>query len=174
MNLKNKAQGAMEYLMTYGWAILVVMVVGIVMWQLGIFDLGGSTVATYTGFSGNMRPQMGGTGLTGAGAFTLTLLNVGGDVTTVDTVTLSLDGAACADNTCTAEDTDGDVMTVGAASTIFDVANNEHFVVQCAATACTGNAGDAYDLGISVGYTANIGGVTVTKSIGGTVRAAFE
>jgi len=26
--------------MTYGWAILVVMIVGIVMWQLGIFNLG--------------------------------------------------------------------------------------------------------------------------------------
>ena len=39
-----RGQGAMEYLMTYGWAILVVMIVGIVMWQLGIFNMGGTTV----------------------------------------------------------------------------------------------------------------------------------
>ena len=37
MKLKNKGQGAMEYLMTYGWAILVVMIVGVVLWQLGVF-----------------------------------------------------------------------------------------------------------------------------------------
>ncbi len=45
MNLKNlkrirkdrKGQAALEYLMTYGWAIIVIMVVGLVLWQMGIF-----------------------------------------------------------------------------------------------------------------------------------------
>lgn len=47
-----KGQGAMEYLMTYGWAILVVMIVGVVLWQLGIFGgQGGANKAT--GFSGS-------------------------------------------------------------------------------------------------------------------------
>ncbi len=32
-----KGQSALEYLQTYGWAILVVLIVGIVLWQLGIF-----------------------------------------------------------------------------------------------------------------------------------------
>ncbi len=31
----------MEYLMTYGWAILVVIIVGIVLWQSGVFGTGG-------------------------------------------------------------------------------------------------------------------------------------
>ena len=45
--LGNKGQGAMEYLMTYGWAILVVMIVGVVLWQLGVFNSGqGSPVET--------------------------------------------------------------------------------------------------------------------------------
>jgi hypothetical protein len=39
----------MEYLMSYSWAILVIMVVGVVMWQLGIFEIGGDAV-TVTGF----------------------------------------------------------------------------------------------------------------------------
>ena len=30
-------QAALEYLNTYGWAVLVVLVVGIVLWQMGIF-----------------------------------------------------------------------------------------------------------------------------------------
>ena len=37
MTLNNKAQAALEYLNTYGWAILVVLVVGVVLWQIGIF-----------------------------------------------------------------------------------------------------------------------------------------
>ncbi len=45
--LGNKGQGAMEYLMTYGWAILVVMIVGVVLWQLGVFNSGqGAPVET--------------------------------------------------------------------------------------------------------------------------------
>jgi hypothetical protein len=46
-----RGQGAMEYLMTYGWAILVVMVAGVAMWQLGIFNMSGDTAPTSTGFS---------------------------------------------------------------------------------------------------------------------------
>lgn len=41
----------MEYLMTYGWAILVVMVVGVAMWQLGFFNMGGSLPPTSSGFA---------------------------------------------------------------------------------------------------------------------------
>ena len=45
-SLGKNAQGAMEYLMTYGWAILVVMIVGVVLWNIGIFDDAGITRAT--------------------------------------------------------------------------------------------------------------------------------
>jgi hypothetical protein len=41
----------MEYLMTYGWAILVVMVAGVALWQLGIFNMGGSVLPTANGFN---------------------------------------------------------------------------------------------------------------------------
>jgi hypothetical protein len=40
----------MEYLMTYGWAILVVLVVGAGMWRMGVFSLGGSVAPTSSGF----------------------------------------------------------------------------------------------------------------------------
>ncbi len=36
--MKNrKGQSAMEYLMTYGWAIIIVIIVGVVLWKLNIF-----------------------------------------------------------------------------------------------------------------------------------------
>ena len=34
----NRKGEAMEYLMTYGWVILVVMIVSVVMFQLGVFS----------------------------------------------------------------------------------------------------------------------------------------
>jgi len=38
MNLDRKGQGALEYVMTYGWAIAVVMLIGFSLWMLGIFN----------------------------------------------------------------------------------------------------------------------------------------
>lgn len=52
---KAKGQGAMEYMMTYGWAILVVLIIGLAIHRLGIFKIGSSTPTTYTGFN-DMKP----------------------------------------------------------------------------------------------------------------------
>jgi|GEM_PF-916543 len=49
--MDRKGQGAMEYLTTYGWAILVVIVIGIAFWRLGIFEIGSSQPPTSTGFT---------------------------------------------------------------------------------------------------------------------------
>ncbi len=48
--MDGRAQGAMEYLMSYGWAILVVMAIGGALWQLGVLEVGGSVPATAAGF----------------------------------------------------------------------------------------------------------------------------
>ncbi|MBU4406050.1 MAG: hypothetical protein KKB24_00520 [Candidatus Altiarchaeota archaeon] len=45
-----RGQGALEYIQTYAWAILVVLIVGVVLWQLGVFGPH-SGVNTATGFS---------------------------------------------------------------------------------------------------------------------------
>jgi len=37
--MKNKAQTAMEYLMTYGWAILIIIVVVAALYSLGVFSV---------------------------------------------------------------------------------------------------------------------------------------
>jgi hypothetical protein len=54
--MHKKGQGAMEYLMTYGWAILVVVIVGVVLWQMGIFSPSGGAAPGMSGF-GNVRPN---------------------------------------------------------------------------------------------------------------------
>ncbi len=49
--IRSKGQNAVEYMMTYGWAILVVMVVGIVVWQMGFLDLTKNVSPDKRGFS---------------------------------------------------------------------------------------------------------------------------
>ena len=73
-NLGKKGQGAMEYLMTYGWAILVVMIVGVVLWQLGIFGGAGGGVNTATGFS-KMKVMEPSSKYTTTGTLSFVLMN---------------------------------------------------------------------------------------------------
>ena len=47
-----KSQSALEYMMTYGWAILIIVIVAAVLYSLGIFSPSSSISATITGFSG--------------------------------------------------------------------------------------------------------------------------
>lgn len=49
--MKSSGQSAIEYLTTYGWAILIVIIVGVALWQMGIFEAGESIAPGYSGFS---------------------------------------------------------------------------------------------------------------------------
>ena len=46
-----KGQAALEYLMTYGWAILIVIIVGVALYAMGVFNPGSFTGKKYTGLS---------------------------------------------------------------------------------------------------------------------------
>jgi len=66
MDSMKRGQGAMEYLMSYGWAIMIVMIVGIAMYRLDIFNMGDGMAPTAQGFS-TLKPLLStcqmGTGL---------------------------------------------------------------------------------------------------------------
>ena len=49
--MKKKGQSAMEYLMTYGWAILIVIVVVAALYSMGVFSGGGGGVPCSPCFS---------------------------------------------------------------------------------------------------------------------------
>ena len=51
MSLPRRSQSALEYMMTYGWAILVIVIVAGVLYSLGIFSPASSLSSTVTGFS---------------------------------------------------------------------------------------------------------------------------
>jgi hypothetical protein len=46
-----KAQSALEYMMTYGWAILIIVIVAVILYSMGIFNPSSSISATITGFA---------------------------------------------------------------------------------------------------------------------------
>ena len=54
LNLNNvkRSQSALEYMMTYGWAILIIVIVAVILYSMGIFNPSSSLLATVTGFSG--------------------------------------------------------------------------------------------------------------------------
>ena len=72
-----KAQSAMEYLMTYGWAILIVIIVAAALFALGVFNPATYTQSTATGFTGFQIPS-GGWQFTTGGVLTLQLKNMAG------------------------------------------------------------------------------------------------
>jgi hypothetical protein len=78
-----KGQSALEYMMTYGWGILVVLIAGVLMWQLGFLELGKNVTPDKRGFS-QLLPidwsmQVGGT-------FTAVIQNNAGTIVDIDDV----------------------------------------------------------------------------------------
>jgi hypothetical protein len=49
--MRKRGQSAIEYLMTYGWAMLVVIGLGAVLWRMGVFNIGQDNTPGARGFS---------------------------------------------------------------------------------------------------------------------------
>ena len=72
---KLKGQSAMEYLMTYGWAIIIVIIVAAALYALGVFNPGAYTTTAATGFSEIGKPAAGSWQYKADGSFTVQLSN---------------------------------------------------------------------------------------------------
>lgn len=73
-----KGQSSLEYLMTYGWALLVIVIAGAALYSLGVLNPSSYVRQTCTGFSYLAYQD---SRLTTAGAFTLHAINGPMDVT---------------------------------------------------------------------------------------------
>jgi len=136
MKMGKKGQGAMEYLMTYGWAIMVVMIVGIVLWQLGIFKLGTSGTG-YSGF-GAVKP-----------------IDHSYDGSNLNVVFMNAVGSTISLN----------VSSGGTSATgqPFTVAAGDKQIVPISLSLCSGGA-DTYDVKLNVTYANTLTGLTHTDS----------
>jgi hypothetical protein len=94
----------MEYLMSYGWAILVIMIVGAALWQLGIFNMGGNVAPTMSGFQA-LKPLLAtcklGTSIYGfpaARGFSCQFVNNAGTRIVIKDMNFSVNGKSCNHN----------------------------------------------------------------------------
>ncbi|MCX6710160.1 MAG: hypothetical protein NTV63_04400 [Candidatus Woesearchaeota archaeon] len=141
-----KAQAAMEFLMTYGWAILVVLVAIAALAYFGVLNPGRFLPESCTIGAGVACQDFK---VTAAGTATVIVRN--GMGSGISAVTLSLGGTAC----------------TPAATTIADGSTTEF---TCTATA--GTAGAKYKGALTFAYIQE--GSTLTHSKTGTLTAKYE
>ncbi len=130
--METKGQAAMEQMAVYGWSLVVILIAGMVLWQMGVFS-GGSTSANFTGF-GPLKPVEWSCSASGD-MLTLTILNgAGGQIQNI-TVIAGSDAGTCAPLTVAA----GDTMLCRISMTYGS----------CFSAA----AGSTYSQDVSIGYT---------------------
>ena len=168
MNMKkmtNKGQGAMEYLMTYGWAILVVMIVGVVLWQLGIFNPPTGTVFKNFKVLQPLGPSV--SYKSSGNTFTMALSNNQGSSIKIsgvlinETLTTTVCNAISVNN--------GTAGTFGQT-----VAAGSAFSVSATCALATRNRADPYNMLVEVDYIAVIGGIMTPHTEIGEVRGQSE
>lgn len=149
---KLRGQAAMEYLMTYSWSILVVMLVGIAMWQLGIFNLGSGASSTYSGFP-RIKPQLTLTSTTTEGNFTGFFTNgAGGSISITDV------SGAC------------NVFTYPADG----ISSGKNFKIEGSGCNVSGVTGDPYAMELFITYTVSAAGSTANHRDYGLLRGPLE
>ncbi|HEX08317.1 MAG TPA: hypothetical protein ENG38_00725 [Thermoplasmatales archaeon] len=166
-----KGQGAMEYLMTYGWAIMVVMIVGVVLWQMGVFNLGGSRT-TATGFE-KIKPLNPGdikVSSAGGGNISIVFTNVAGGTITITSANVTFSappGVSC--TTAHVTPMGGTAIDLSAASATIPQAGT----FQLDVTGCAGGtltSGASYVADVNIVYQIEVGGFTRTNVETGTIR----
>ena len=82
-----KGQAALDFLMTYGWAIALVVIIAAVLFALGIFDVSNFTGSRAAGFSG---VAVTGWNMNAAGTMSLKFANQVGQRISIDTVNVTI------------------------------------------------------------------------------------
>jgi hypothetical protein len=118
--LGNKGQGALEYMMTYGWAILIMGVVAVVLWQMGVFNPA-TTPPGCTGFS-QIRPADW-RAVKSSNNVSLTLSNDAGTKIRLDEVNVTINGVSCVKILGGVEMRAGATYPVGSSDTPTDCPN---------------------------------------------------
>ncbi|MDD5112023.1 MAG: hypothetical protein PHG85_05720 [Candidatus Altiarchaeota archaeon] len=149
---KQRAQGAMEYLMTYGWAIIVVMAVGILLWRVGVFQFSGPEI-TSSGFN-KVKPILSTCKMMSSGLFSCMFTNGAGSYIRINTVLMR----GC---------TGAPEFPRG------DIPSTEAFFINL--TGCRGGKfPDPYTADIYIHYNLSVGGTNIERNESGEIRSAYE
>jgi len=151
-----KVQGALKYLMIYGW-IIILVIAGIVLWHLGIFEgVSPGTSVTSSGFA-KLKPLLTSCKMTTRGAFTCLFTNGASSSITVNYFGASINGSACS--------------TTSLPSGSFERGDN--FWINTSGCK-NGIVGDAYVLDVNIGYTLSVAENNVTRNDTGKLRGPIE
>jgi hypothetical protein len=183
-----RAQAGTEYLMTYGWALLAVVVIGVAAWQLGILNADVSSI-TFKGFS-KLKPQLAGTGMSNIGDFKGTFTNGMGSrviVRAVRVKDLGKNGATIccshpgADGAATGCDSYSGTVNIGGrtmaeftAGTFARVNSGDNFILQLMGCSISGRKGKPYNIQVEIDYESTEGKLSVPHTDSGTIRGPFE
>lgn len=165
--MKRKGQSAMEYLMTYGWAILIVIIVAAALYALGVFNPATFTGRTATGFTQLGAPTDWDLDST-TGTFKMKLANnkIASQVT-VKTITAALKGGntyTYNTSNCTG---DGNYMLIGPGGTV-DI--DTHCTGPTYNLTFTGlSSGTSYSVDVDILYNAGGYDHTDTGTVTGVV-----
>jgi hypothetical protein len=162
MDVSNKkAQGAMEYLMTYAWAILILAVIGVTLWLLGVFGHRGG-VNISEGFTKIkiLDPSIKYSAGVEDNALEFTVVNTIGQTIT-DLQVASVEGS------CTSESTDPEKQldsTLGAGEI-------DHIWL----TNCDRKAvGEQFLVKIEFSYSTTVAGIKTSRSDSGSIIGFVE
>ena len=100
MKNKRKGQAALEYLVTYGWAVLAIVIIAAVLWYLGVFNPNRYAAGKQSGgFSTLTVIDYTTTAGTGTAASTISFGNAAGTTINSINVTIGTVVAICNPNT---------------------------------------------------------------------------
>ncbi len=157
--LEVKAQSAMEYLMTYGWAILIISIVLVALWSIGVFSSpGGGGGAACVGTIGYLcgTPTLESNGL---------LLTTIGQ--TSSSGTLSVTGLGCS-NSSTQPSTFSSTSISLAPSQVASAAFSCALPNSAMGATFTGTLWIQYNLGTATGLISRVGAVNTKITMQGS------
>jgi hypothetical protein len=149
-----KGQSALEYMMTYGWAILIIVIVAVILYSMGIFNPRASVTASSSGFSPFAASAAVCNSSSLTVAFTTGGLPNGAGSATVDNMTLSSFSGFATDSATTA--------TISAT-----VTSGSSFKAIFTGDTCTSGVG--FSASGSLTYTASGAAGSATYSATGTI-----
>ncbi|MBN2014805.1 MAG: hypothetical protein JW778_06460 [Candidatus Altiarchaeota archaeon] len=107
----SRGQVALEFLLTYGWAILIITVIALLLWQMGVFNPAGQVRPGSSGFWGIIPYED--FSYTDNGVLRIPISNkVGGNVTIIQ-INATVEGVTCPDTSPESHITGGAIFAAG-------------------------------------------------------------
>lgn len=154
-NMYKKGQAATEFLMTYGWAILAIVIVAAVLWNMGIFKGQCNKTAAVQVFPSGESLAAADWNLGTDNNLTLNVKNLAGSDITIDSGNVRLSGS-----------TNPDGGLVGTASV--SSGNSDILWIDSTGTGTSGNCFN--DIKVTLRYSVSGG---VTHNVTGTLQGKY-